>query len=77
MNFIRHVARSDRNEKLTPRINIGADLESLLRRAGYAAIKRNDGIKLEDFMIAREKVRPSVTNIERYHRLRSQWGAGL
>lgn len=30
----------------------GADLESLLRRAGYAAIKRNDDVKVEDFIRA-------------------------
>lgn len=55
----------------------GADLESLLRRAGYAAIKRNDTIKLEDFMIARQIVRPSVGDRRKYDRLKSQWGAGL
>jgi len=55
----------------------GADLESLLRRAGYAAIKRNDGIKLEDFMSAKQKVRPSVTDRRKYDRLKAQWGAGL
>lgn len=55
----------------------GADLESLLRRAGYAAIKRNDGIKLEDFMSAKAKVRPSVTDRRKYDRLKAQWGAGL
>ena len=55
----------------------GADLESLLRRAGYAAIKRNDSIKLEDFMSARQIVRPSVGDRRKYDRLKSQWGAGL
>ena len=55
----------------------GADLESLLRRAGYAAIKRNDTIKLEDFMIARQIVRPSVGDRRKYDRLKSQWGAGM
>ena len=55
----------------------GADLESLLRRAGYAAIKRNDGIKLEDFMTAREKIRPSVGDRRKYEKLKVQWGAGL
>ena len=55
----------------------GADLESLLRRAGYAAIKRNDTIKLEDFMSARQIVRPSVGDRRKYDRLKSQWGAGL
>ena len=47
----------------------GADLESLLRRAGYAAIKRNDIIKLEDFRSAKAVVRPSVTDRGKYDRL--------
>ena len=55
----------------------GADLESLLRRAGYAAIKRNDGIKLEDFMTARQKIRPSVGDRRKYDKLKVLWGAGL
>ncbi|KAI4167924.1 MAG: hypothetical protein LQ343_006794 [Gyalolechia ehrenbergii] len=37
----------------------GADLESLLRRAGYSAIKRDDNLKVEDFITAKAKVRPS------------------
>lgn len=55
----------------------GADLESLLRRAGYAAIKRDDGIKIEDFVVARERVRPSVSDVRKYQRLKALWGAGL
>ena len=55
----------------------GADLESLLRRAGYAAIKRNDSIKIEDFMTAQQKVRPSVGDRRKYDRLKVQWGSGL
>ena len=55
----------------------GADLESLLRRAGYAAIKRNDSIKYEDFMTAQQKVRPSVGDRRKYDRLKVQWGSGL
>ncbi|KAL8647825.1 MAG: hypothetical protein Q9210_005331 [Variospora velana] len=54
----------------------GADLESLLRRAGYSAIKRNDNIKAEDFIAAKEKVRPSVGDRRKYERLQRQWGAG-
>ena len=54
----------------------GADLESLLRQAGYAAIRRNDSIKLEDIITARDKVRPSVTDRKKYDRLKAQWGAG-
>ncbi|KAI9734827.1 MAG: hypothetical protein M1834_001905 [Cirrosporium novae-zelandiae] len=48
----------------------GADLESLLRRAGYAAIKRNDTIKCIDFETAKGVVRPSVTDMKKYERLR-------
>lgn len=55
----------------------GADLESLLRQAGYAAIKRSDVIKIEDFRTARQKVRPSVIDRKKYDRLRSQWGLGI
>ncbi|KAL9104656.1 MAG: hypothetical protein Q9163_000399 [Psora crenata] len=55
----------------------GADLESLLRHAGYAAIRRSDSIKIEDFLIAREKVRPSVADRKKYHRLKAQWGDGM
>ena len=55
----------------------GADLESLLRRAGYAAIKRNDDIKVEDFIAAKEKVRPSVVDRKKYIRLKDLWGPGI
>ena len=54
----------------------GADLESLLRRAGYAAIKRDDTIKVEDFVKAREKVSPSVGDMQKYEKLRTRWGSG-
>lgn len=52
----------------------GADLENLLRRAGYAAIKRDDTIKLQDFLTAKEGVRPSVSDIKKYQKLKAQWG---
>lgn len=55
----------------------GADLESLLRRAGYAAIKRDDSIKSEDFITARQNIRPSVGDRRKYDKLKVQWGAGL
>ena len=55
----------------------GADLESLLRKAGYSAIKRDDIIKFEDFQSAKDKVRPSVTDMKKYERLKAQWGVGL
>ena len=55
----------------------GADLESLLRRAGYAAIKRNDVIRLQDFVTARQSVRPSVGDRRKYDRLKALWESGV
>ncbi|KAJ5811834.1 hypothetical protein N7474_008135 [Penicillium riverlandense] len=55
----------------------GADLGSLLRRAGYSAIKRRDTIKLEDFKAAKAFVRPSVTDMKKYERLRRDWSGGV
>lgn len=55
----------------------GADLENLLRRAGYAAIKRDDTIKLQDFLTAKERVRPSVSDMKKYQKLKAQWGPGF
>ena len=55
----------------------GADLESLLRRAGYAAIKRNDSINFADFILARAKVKPSVGDRKKYDRLKLSWGSGI
>ncbi|KAL2830697.1 P-loop containing nucleoside triphosphate hydrolase protein [Aspergillus pseudoustus] len=51
----------------------GADLTSLLRRAGYSAIKRRDAIKFEDFVAAKSFIRPSVTDLKKYERLRRDW----
>lgn len=55
----------------------GADIGSLLRRAGYSAIKRRDVIRFEDFVAAREYVRPSVTDLRKYERLRRDWSSGV
>ena len=58
----------------------GADLESLLRRAGYAAIKRGSGrIELSDFEVSKGEVRRSVAegDMKRYERLRREWGDGV
>ncbi|KAL8943089.1 MAG: hypothetical protein Q9216_001289 [Gyalolechia sp. 2 TL-2023] len=55
----------------------GADLESLLRRAGYCAIKRDDNITVDDFITAKEKIRPSVSDRRKYDRLKQQWGADI
>ncbi|KAI5290311.1 hypothetical protein KEM54_001882 [Ascosphaera aggregata] len=54
----------------------GADLGSLVRRAGYSAIKRRDMIKYEDFVAARSDVRPSVSDLKKYERLRRDWEGG-
>lgn len=53
----------------------GADLGSLLRRAGYSAIKRKDCIRFEDFMVAREAIRPSVGDMRKYEKLKKEWGS--
>ncbi|KKK21672.1 AAA family ATPase/60S ribosome export protein [Aspergillus ochraceoroseus] len=55
----------------------GADLGSLLRRAGYSAIKRRDTIKFEDFVSAKTFIRPSVTDLKKYEKLRRDWGGGI
>ncbi|KAJ5946719.1 hypothetical protein N7454_003558 [Penicillium verhagenii] len=55
----------------------GADLGSLLRRAGYMAIKRRDSIRLEDFVAAKTFVRPSVTDMKKYEKLRRDWSGGV
>lgn len=55
----------------------GADLGSLLRRAGYSAIKRRDTIKFQDFVAAKGFVRPSVTDLRKYEKLRRDWSGGV
>jgi ribosome biogenesis ATPase len=55
----------------------GADLGSLLRRAGYSAIKRRDTIKFVDFVAAKSFVRPSVTDLRKYEKLRRDWSGGV
>ncbi|MBZ6375443.1 MAG: AAA family ATPase [Kocuria palustris] len=55
----------------------GADLGSLLRRAGYSAIKRRDSIKLVDFVAAKSFIRPSVTDLRKYEKLRRDWSGGV
>lgn len=54
----------------------GADLGSLLRRAGYSAIKRHDTIKFQDFVAAKSFIRPSVTDMRRYEKLKRDWSGG-
>ncbi|PYH95845.1 AAA-domain-containing protein [Aspergillus ellipticus CBS 707.79] len=55
----------------------GADLGSLLRRAGYSAIKRRDSIKFQDFVAAKAFIRPSVTDLKKYEKLRRDWSGGV
>ncbi|CAG8946549.1 unnamed protein product [Penicillium salamii] len=55
----------------------GADLGSLLRRAGYSAIKRRDTIKIQDFVNAKSFIRPSVTDLKKYEKLRRDWSGGV
>ena len=60
----------------------GADLEALLRRAGYAAIRKgrmSEGVDLEDFQQARTEVRRSVSDRDliRYEKLKAGWGTGI
>lgn len=55
----------------------GADMGSLLRRAGYSAIKRRDMIKFEDFVVAKQYIRPSVSDMRKYEKLRSVWSSGV
>ena len=52
----------------------GADLEGLLRRAGYVAIKRDEGVvRVEDFLVARGSVRASVGDVRKYQKLKNLW----
>lgn len=55
----------------------GADLGSLLRRAGYAAIRRRDTIQLQDFVTAKKEIRPSVADMTKYEKLKRDWGSGV
>ena len=56
----------------------GADLESLLRRAGYSAVsRRGSGISIEDWQAARQLVAPSVRDMRQYERLRKEWSNGV
>ena len=55
----------------------GADLGSLVRRAGYYAVKRDDVLRAEDFVEARKQIKPSVGDRRKYERLKTAWGSGL
>jgi ribosome biogenesis ATPase len=55
----------------------GADLGSLLRKAGYNAVRRrtSSGIEYQDFVAARAEVRRSVgdEDLRRYEALKTRW----
>lgn len=56
----------------------GADLESLLRRAGLHALRRrSDVVEKEDFEAAVRTIRPSVGDIEKYEKLKERFEAKL
>ena len=44
----------------------GADLASLVRHAGLSAIQRDDDLRSEDFVCAKESVKPSVGDVRKY-----------
>lgn len=51
----------------------GADLSSLLRQAGQNALRRKSGeVQAEDFIRAKEKVVPSVSDLTRYDALKKK-----
>ncbi|KAK8191619.1 P-loop containing nucleoside triphosphate hydrolase protein [Phyllosticta capitalensis] len=55
----------------------GADLSSLVRKAGQTALARNSGtVTLDDFRVARQDVTPSVSDLKRYEQLRKRLGRG-
>ncbi|KAI2479586.1 Ribosome biogenesis ATPase RIX7 [Pyrenophora tritici-repentis] len=56
----------------------GADLESLLRKAGQHALRRRgDSVEYIDFVEAAKTVRPSVGDVKKYERLREKFETKL
>jgi ribosome biogenesis ATPase len=56
----------------------GADLESLLRKAGQHALKRRSNVVEEvDFLEAMRTIRPSVGDIKKYEKLRERFETKL
>jgi ribosome biogenesis ATPase len=56
----------------------GADLESLLRRAGQHAMRRrSERVEESDFLEAAKTVRPSVGDVGRYEGLRGRFETKL
>lgn len=56
----------------------GADLESLLRKAGQHALRRqSDVVERLDFEMAAKHIKPSVGDIRKYEKLRERFAAEL
>jgi ribosome biogenesis ATPase len=56
----------------------GADLESLLRKAGQHALRRRSDIVEElDFLEAMRTIRPSVGDVKKYEKLRERFETKL
>lgn len=56
----------------------GADLESLIRKAGQHALKRQASkVEKEDFEFAMQAIKGSVSSMEKYYKLRDKFSRGL
>lgn len=56
----------------------GADLESLLRKAGQAALRRGaSAVEQQDVVAAAQNIKPSVGSLERYEQLRKRFETKL
>ena len=56
----------------------GADLNSLLRKAGQHALRRNsDKVEEIDFVVAAKHIKPSVGDIRKYEQLRRRFESKL
>ncbi|KAL5406922.1 hypothetical protein PMIN03_007473 [Paraphaeosphaeria minitans] len=56
----------------------GADLESLLRKAGQAALRRGaNAVEEQDVVAAAQNIKPSVGSLERYEELRERFETKL
>lgn len=56
----------------------GADLESLLRKAGQSALRRGAAaVEETDIIIAAKNIKPSVGSVDRYEKLRQRFETKL
>jgi ribosome biogenesis ATPase len=55
----------------------GADLESLLRKAGQHALRRRSDVEEVDFLEAVRTIRPSVGDVKKYEKLRERFETKL